>query len=268
MDASAAYINAALWMDDEEIGDEDAPMDEFFSDKQTLEVAQRLAGDASISLTQRRQSGHLWYWTRTTFVLFVFAFLAKFCYEYKLEAEPIGYCDTGTNTNSYLENVRQQRLHELETRVSTPTNETISSLVKIPEIHPDSCTPCPAHAICTRDTVACNDGYIKRTSIFASLPYIEQFANGLPLFYPVAFPPTCVDDVIRKKNVNSIGRRIDGILAKTRGDRHCAGKSEVSAVDGGSARRWGMRVDELKEKLQKRPAGRKEVRLTLEDLIK
>lgn len=114
-------------------------------------------------------------------------------YNYKTESAPIGFCETGTTTNTILESVKVRRAAIEEcNRVNrttlfaapyadgtqsvmppTPTPSPGASddsqlvlseacppppLLPIPQ--PESCAPCPDHASCTPAAVTCEHGYL------------------------------------------------------------------------------------------------------------
>ncbi|KIK31249.1 hypothetical protein PISMIDRAFT_85430 [Pisolithus microcarpus 441] len=207
--------------------------------------------------------------------------------KFKNESEAIGYCDTGSNTNRALE--------EFQARLSTSPaseqwNRTISNflsalidgisredgtpsppLALIPLPHPSRCTPCPESATCTQHTVTCNPGYILRPhpvlallSPFGTVPppvvqrawnFISKLADGLPGLGPVAFPPSCIEDPKRKRNIGALGRAIEALLGQERGRRVCAGglKDQVDA-EGGEARKWGLEIEVLREVMKHKTA--------------
>lgn len=207
--------------------------------------------------------------------------------KFKNESEAIGYCDTGSDTNRALE--------EFQASLSTSPaseqwNETISNflsalidgisredgtpsspLALIPLPHPSTCTPCPESATCTQHTVTCNPGYILRPhpvlallSPFGTAPppvvqrawnFISKLADGLPGLGPVAFPPSCIEDPKRKRNIGALGRAIEALLGQERGRRVCAGglKDQVDA-EGGEARKWGLEIEVLREVMKQKTA--------------
>jgi hypothetical protein len=145
----------------------------------------------------------------------------------------------------------------------------------IPFPHPRSCEPCPAHASCTPDTVTCDNGYILRSHpLLGFVPPISSRAttleissdlsppemlwkatsvllDGLPGFGPVAFPPRCLQDPKRKRNIGVLGKAVEAMLGQERGRRLCAGAPPpVSDKDGGEARRWGLELEQLRNAMK------------------
>ena len=227
---------------------------ELHEDKATAEISRRIAGGGSDAVARRRASAverPTPLWQRLFTVLLTLA-LASIVGQYKMESAPIGYCDTGTNTNAILK-AREAERREIEgchaQRVGESDPDACPPLPLIPIPHPQTCTPCPAHATCTRTDVMCDDGYIKSPHPFALVPYLPEIANGLPALGPIAFPPRCIVDPIRKRSIGQLGKAVDFWLAKERGDRVCKG---VPNNDGGDAVKWGIEVGELKELMKSR----------------
>ncbi|KAI0082702.1 hypothetical protein K474DRAFT_1610816 [Panus rudis PR-1116 ss-1] len=78
--------------------------------------------------------------------------------------------------------------------------------------------------------------------------------DGLPGFGPVAFPPRCVEDPRRKRNIGALGRAIESILANERGKRLCAGVAldKVTHSEAEEAKKWGLEVETLKEQMKRK----------------
>ena len=227
------------------------PPPELIEDKQTLEVAQRIAdGGAPLARQDPQTSVPVW---QKLLITTLFIALSGVASLYKLESAPIGFCDTGLQTNTALLEIREKRL-EVEACYVKHGNNSVNVCppLPLPIPHPDSCTPCPAHARCSQFSVTCDEGYVLRPHLFSYIPHLPEFVNGLPGLGSVAFPPTCIDDVLRKKNVGTLGKRIDALLAETRGDRVCAGIDTRKTIDGGEARRWGYAFNDLKEIILKK----------------
>ena len=171
--------------------------------------------------------------------------------EYKIELEAIGYCDAGSQSNSYLVDQELER-SAVEAchaeHVGSPAVQACPPLPLLPLPHPTVCTPCPAHGKCTRTEVICDEGFVLKPHPLSIIPLVTRIANGLPGLGPVAFPPTCVADVIRRRNIGVLGRDIDTLLAEERGNLHCRGIDAKKSLDGGDARRWGFEADALKKR--------------------
>jgi hypothetical protein len=214
---------------------------------------------------------------------------------YKAESSSIGFCETGKQTNTILENLRVRRaaIEECNKANRTylyapptdstedilaprPTQSAISPddesqvvlseacppLPLVPLPQPESCQPCPEHAVCSPSTVTCDTGYLLRPHMllaFLSPPGSSQafgprsqntyinpslsvmptpgkrnplelahtaislLMDGMPGFGPVAFPPRCVEDPKRKRHIGALGRALDSMLAAERGRRVCTG---------------------------------------------
>ena len=232
-------------MEDEEEELEEAEEDEVGSQEEetTAGVTRRNASGGSTRHVG--QSTPLW---QRVFMTLVVLAVASIVGQYKLESAPIGYCDIGKQTNAVLK-AREAERREIENchtqYAGSSDPDACPPLPLIPLPRPESCTPCPAHATCTRFDVMCDDGYIKIPHPFALVPYLPEIANGLPALGPIAFPPRCVVDPMRRRNIGQLGKSIDVELAKTRGRRRCDGVTgkDRSSVD---AVKWGVELDELK----------------------
>ncbi|KDQ60860.1 hypothetical protein JAAARDRAFT_31860 [Jaapia argillacea MUCL 33604] len=142
----------------------------------------------------------------------------------------------------------------------------------IPVPHPTSCTPCPEHATCTTHDVACETGYLLRPHLlfsFVPLPntpssssasdlawqVISSVADGFPGLGSVAFPPRCVEDPRRKRNIGALGKAVESMLGQERGKRYCKGDvSKFTDDGGGEARTWGVEIEILKDGMRRKTA--------------
>jgi len=189
---------------------------------------------------------------------------------YKMESAPIGYCDRGSRTNNYLEELRGERSavdscnRENRTLLYLPSlsvrsNDEGANLTPcplpplLPLPHPDSCTPCPDHATCSQCSVVCDVGYILRAHpLLSFLPpsasprdanlslesppidllwkVLSMGLDGLPGFGSVALSPRCVEDPKRKRNIGALGKAIESLLGQERGHRLCAGGKAINDV--------------------------------------
>ncbi|KAI1795952.1 Man1-Src1p-C-terminal domain-containing protein [Ganoderma leucocontextum] len=241
--------------------------------------------------------------------------------QYKQENAQIGFCDAGSSTNSILNDLRERRAvvescnRENRTTLYTadpahtsspspplPTKtgvvdanvssvvpaETCPPLPLVPAMQPDECTPCPRHATCTPDSLACENGYVlKPHPLLAFLPVplirketangvvqayereahvssgsplsdllyagIHYAFDGMPYIGPVAVPPRCVEDPRRKRHIGALGNAIESILANERGRRICEGLN-VGLPEGDEAtesQRWGLELEKLREHIKK-----------------
>lgn len=225
-------------------------------DAQTAEVARRIADGGAVARRQTKAtsglSSALWQRIFMAIIVFVLSGLAG---QYKLESAPIGFCDTGSRTNDVLAAIQNKR-QEIEgchaQHTGSDNLDACPPLPLVPLPHPDTCTPCPANAVCSRFSVRCDEGYILRPHPLSLIPYASTLVDGMPGFGSVAFPPKCVDDELRKKNIGALGKKIDSTLAEIRGKKLCVGIDETKPIDGGEARIWGFRADELQEILRKK----------------
>lgn len=196
-----------------------------------------------------------------------------FMLNYKLQSAPIGYCDTGRQTNDALEALRARRLSveacNRENRTLLPDG-TPCPLPELPIPHPDACTPCPEHGTCTQFSVACETGYLLRPHpLLFFLPAsgtpdamwraIGNATDGLPGLGSVGLPPRCVEDPQRKRHIGALGKGVENELGQIRGRRVCAGSRGPGSfpdAEGGEARRWGEEEEHLAERMRTRTSVR------------
>ncbi|ESK96939.1 hypothetical protein Moror_6517 [Moniliophthora roreri MCA 2997] len=217
----------------------------------------------------------------------VLSALSYAVYEYKAESASIGYCDPGSSTNTALEHLRTTRAAveacNTENRTVLHEGDVNSPPCPLPSLWPiaalpDSCTPCPEHAICSGHAIACEKPYILKPPLLLSfLPpvtdptainlstslkpeemawkVLSQITDGLPGFGSVGIVPSCEEDPRRKKHIGALGKAIELALAQERGTRLCFGDRErsVKEEDGGEARRWGLPLSDLRARF--RPSG-------------
>lgn len=206
---------------------------------------------------------------------------------YKSQSAALGFCDTGSNTNDLLEQLRTRNAaleacnRENRTSLYLPSPGVEEEPCPAPPLlpfFPDECTSCPEHATCTPDSVSCEHGYLLRPHpllAFISLPssntlsrhsqlspsanavlkFVAATFDGMPGLGPVAFPPRCVEDPKRKRHIGVLGKAIEAVLGLERGKRLCAGEVPlVQGVEGGEAKRWGMHLDALREAMKAKTA--------------
>ncbi|KAG6890729.1 hypothetical protein C0995_005102 [Termitomyces sp. Mi166 len=209
-----------------------------------------------------------------------------FCY--KMDSASIGYCDAGSSTNSILE---QRRAGRAAAEACNSENSTLPHNNSAAEPNatcpisfltlwrpPDSCTRCPDHANCTPTNVLCDHGHVLKShplfffaptspstrniTLSISSPPADLFwkilsvLDGLPGLGSVAFPPRCIEDPERRRKIGSLGKAIESLLGQERGRRLCAGgkalKDPVDDSDGGDAKKWGLRLENLRKIMQKK----------------
>lgn len=85
---------------------------------------------------------------------------------------------------------------------------------------------------------------------------LSSVLDGLPGLGPVAFPPRCVEDPRRKRHIGALGKAVEAMLAAERGRRLCAGVGwkEPSGSQAEEAKKWGVEVEALKDKLRRKTA--------------
>lgn len=266
-------------------------------DEQVSAMSKRNALDATVHRHSRPDTTP-WY-LRLLFTLLVLVGSGAI-YNYKQESSPVGFCETGKATNRVLEAFKTRWTaiescnRENRTALFSPPDpssiqsvlppepsqapeastdydpdakqlsatEPCPPLPLIPIPHPDTCTPCPAHASCSPSTMTCDNGFLIRphpllfflplpttpspsnlnaqnsytipshSEVFApssdTIPqlvskYVALLLDGLPGLGSVALPPRCVEDPRRKRLIGALGRGVESILAAERGRRLCAG---------------------------------------------
>ncbi|KAG1756824.1 Man1-Src1p-C-terminal domain-containing protein [Suillus paluster] len=259
-----------------------------FGDPDSLEVAApNLIGD---QLIRRRPAPPLQR-SRSRFVTLIYLIVtlvaSYFVKQYKDESSAIGYCDIGSNTNQALRDLEVQR------EAVQPCNKDNRTVLYLPSVlsdtglfedgisfppcvlalQPSTCAPCPEFASCTQHSVVCNPGYVLRPhpvlgllSPFGSVtPLAESIwsligdvTNGLPGLGPVAFPPRCIEDPKRKRNIGALGKAIEAFLGQERGRRVCSGEKQVRQIvndnEGGEANKWGLEVETLRNTMKRKTA--------------
>ena len=229
--------------------------------------------------------------SRLMTVIYLIAILATsyLVKQYKDESSAIGYCDTGSSTNQALQDLEARRA---AAEASNRDNRTVlyppsiisdiglfedgipvPALSFLAALHPSTCAPCPEFASCTQYSVMCNPGYVPRphpllgvlspfgseTPVVDSLwSLIGDLTNGLPGLGPIAFPPRCVEDPKRKRNIGALGKAVEALLGQERGRLLCSGESSgrgiVSDSEGGEAKKWGLEVERLREVMKRKTA--------------
>ncbi|QRV86312.1 sulfide-quinone oxidoreductase [Ceratobasidium sp. AG-Ba] len=215
-------------------------------------------------------------WLSATLGL-AFALFFSTIINYRSESSSIGWCDTGSDTNSIIMDrkaafeARRECAQKLYINPSlekfgmlepSPESSVISAkdLVEgmvgdcpptplFPVPRPFTCTPCPKHATCSPPHgITCEPTYILKHHPLASIPGLREVASGLPGFGAVAFPPQCVEDDALKRKVTGVAKWMSNYLENIKGERICAGiTAEGKEVDGGLARKFGVQVDDLLE---------------------
>lgn len=194
---------------------------------------------------------------------------------YKMESSAIGWCDTGSNSNSIIVQREASRAAQYECAERLYLNSTLGAvgmiesgdgatagrqevmdglmhgectpLPLLPIPHPQTCTPCPDHAECTPPYgITCAPGYILKQHPVAVVPGLRELANGLPGFGAVAFPPHCAEDDARKRKVSGVAKGMATYLETIKGERICSGvEAGGKPVDGGEPKKFGIQVQEL-----------------------
>ena len=225
-----------------------------------MEVSKALAEGGSrrtvVSQQDDRGSQGSPTWMRIVLGAMILTLLAAAA-SYKMQSAPIGYCYPGTDTNAILGERKAARIaaQECTERLAQAgdvdsSSITCTPLPFLPLPEPMACAPCPAHAYCTPDTVTCEPSFVLRQSPLAMIPLFPQLFDGTPGLGPVAFPPICVEDEERKRNIGRLGVALENYLALTRGHRLCVGVPGAVG-DGGEAAQLGLDVDRVHDHLKK-----------------
>ncbi|CAE7161605.1 unnamed protein product [Rhizoctonia solani] len=207
---------------------------------------------------------------------FGFSILLSVTASYKTESSSIGWCNTGSNTNPIIAereiaqaarydcaerlylNSTLEAVGLIESRQGAANRQEVldglmggecTPLPLLPIPHPRTCTPCPEHATCTPPYgMVCDPTYILKPHPLDAIPGLRAFANGLPGFGAVAFPPQCVEDDARKRKVSGVAKGMATYLETVKGERVCDGSVPGSkSVDGGEPRKFGVKVNDLAE---------------------
>jgi hypothetical protein len=259
-----------------------------YDENQTVAVSRRIAQGGPLVVAKPKVYSTPWS-LRILYLLIAAACSAAVA-SYKKESAPIGYCDTGKNTNAALvalnakwdaieacnrENRTFLQLPSIAGLNDSPREDSEPILCPppalVPFMHTTHCTPCPEHASCAKGTLKCDNGFLLKPHILFSIlslfdssalspaaekvrKLVEDVTDGLPWFGPVAFPMRCVEDPQRKKHIGALGKAVEALLGQERGMRVCAGDSlEVFANrDGGEAKNWGIEMGELREVMKKK----------------
>ncbi|KAF8520227.1 Man1-Src1p-C-terminal domain-containing protein [Hysterangium stoloniferum] len=220
----------------------------------TAEVSRALAHGGSGRIVRRQYSAQKTGWTRvlTVILLVLVGSVLKW---YKEKSVQIGYCAAGTDTNPRREEIIADRriaeecARQLESHNHSESAPDVTcqppSLLSYFE--PTKCTPCPVHAYCTIDTAICEQSFVLQLHPLTQIPIIPGLLNGLPGFGPVAFPPRCVEDELRQKNIGLLSSVLEHYLAKTRGRKLCLGNSAADS----NAVQWGEALHSVHDHFRK-----------------
>ncbi|QRW27204.1 sulfide-quinone oxidoreductase [Rhizoctonia solani] len=123
---------------------------------------------------------------------FGFSVLLSITASYKTESSSIGWCDTGSNTNSII----------AERQTAQAARPALLA----------------RHATCTPPYgITCHPTYIFKPHPLDIIPGLRAFASGLPGFGAVAFPPQCVEDDARKRKVSGVAKGMATYLETVKG---------------------------------------------------
>ena len=147
------------------------------------------------------------------------------------ESVQIGYCDTGSIVNNRILQDQQRRAKLIQWKTKVTENPQAEAAARPDEeafyevlgiAPPESCTPCPEHAICQDGKLArCEKGY-QLVSDWRQNDFVKVLFDGFPGIGPVAFPPSCQIDFKRKELGARIAKEIESDLAKRHGDVLCS----------------------------------------------
>ncbi|KAI0950343.1 hypothetical protein AcV7_008840 [Taiwanofungus camphoratus] len=275
-----------------EMGEEGLSEEDIDVDERVAAISQRIADGGGQVIRRKRTMDNTASSLLLRVLLTLLALLGSSAlYQYKTESAGIGFCDVGVTTNAVVE---AKKVHYLavescnrENRTTLyvqPNADSTSSVVSpvpaggvpssalegtltaepcpllplVPQLHPEMCTSCPAHASCTPTTITCDSGFILRahpllamfpvpgtaprlsgapstftrpayspstdvTSDAAHMVYaaVGLALDGMPGVGSVALPPRCVEDPRRKRHIGVLGKAVEAMLAAERGRRLC-----------------------------------------------
>ncbi|KAG8892000.1 inner nuclear membrane protein enriched at telomere/subtelomere region, partial [Tulasnella sp. 403] len=171
---------------------------------------------------------------------------------YKQDSAYIGYCDADSDTNLRIHELQVERQLRQNNALTCRANFNLTKIgsndlcspVSLPTpFEANTCTPCPKRAICTPDSVTCKSNYVLRPHPLSLVP-CSSWLNGI--WASVAFPPKCVEDLDKIKKIGGLAVGIERWLAKTRGERLCAGV-QIPYGDGGEAKALGLELEAVRE---------------------
>lgn len=235
-----------------------ARIPEVASADDTVSVIQnRSKGDQSSALVKHRPDSSASKYLSQIMVILLMSILTPVLREWQAQSNHIGFCDTGSNVNNLLLQERQSGRKRLECKNQMIENPESAcqlgeeSLFDVLGIAPDSCTPCPEHAVCENGQLArCQQGY-QLVPDWRQTDFTKYLFDGLPGAGPVAFPPSCQIDFKRKALGARIAKEIESDLAKRHGDVICS--QGLWSVDDSNGElqvvRDGMTEQELKDML-------------------
>ena len=247
----SADISGEIIVEDEDEDESQGSEDESLKDDQMIDAAQS-AIEYGNQLSRPLRRSVPW-WQRIIVGALVLT-SSGIVGQYKLESSSIGYCQRDSDTNDFLSELVSTR-REIEAchgQYNEGNPDACPPLPLLPLPHPETCTPCPKHGSCGRFDVMCDDGFILSPHPLSFIPLLPAIVDGLPKLGSVAFPPSCIADEMRKKNIGALGRKIDTFLAYERGKKLCAGIDTQKPLDGGDARRWGIEIETLKDHIRKK----------------
>ncbi|KAJ9125446.1 hypothetical protein QFC22_000407 [Naganishia vaughanmartiniae] len=190
-------------------------------------------------------------------IILLVSILTPVLRSWQAQSNQIGYCDTGSNVNNRLIQDRRAKMKTIDCKSHKIEDPEYAcqleqeSFFDILGIAPDSCTPCPEHAVCQNgELLRCQQGY-QLVPDWRQTEMTKYLLDGLPATGPVAFPPSCQIDFKRKALSARIAKEIESDLAKRHGDVVCSQSVWNSDLANESLDivRDGMSEEELKESL-------------------
>jgi hypothetical protein len=190
-------------------------------------------------------------------IILLVSILTPVLRSWQAQSTQIGYCDTGINLNNRLIQDRREKTKRIDCKSHKIDDPEFAcqidqeSFFDILGIAPDSCTPCPEHAVCQNgELLRCQQGY-QLVPDWRQTELTKYLLDGLPVTGPIAFPPSCQIDFKRKALSARIAKEIESDLAKRHGDVICSQSvwSSDLSDDGLDIIRDGMSEQELKESL-------------------
>lgn len=175
---------------------------------------------------------------------------------YMKDSREIGYCETGTSSNSVLlekaaiqeEKARCTQLYEELRKSNSSSFPDCKPLSPITWPAPRTCTPCPKHASCSVDSVECNESFALKQHPMDLV--LGKLLDGFPYFGPKAFPPSCAVDAAGLRKIQAFGKRLIDHLSKLHGQKICAEQISEPDTPIGKAKAYGGEITEVREALQ------------------
>ncbi|CDR98645.1 related to SRC1-involved in sister chromatid segregation [Sporisorium scitamineum] len=154
-------------------------------------------------------------------VAFVSMTVLAYIVWYARETRALGFCDTGSDTNSIVE---ERRLTALA--YAQANNETLDDITLLPSRLQPTCTPCPAHADCAYGKVlgCSSDDWALQPNLRSHIPLANVV---LPLSMTA---PRCYPDTQKLVLASELAQAISHMLAEFKGEIVCGTQKTHATV--------------------------------------